>query len=262
MRALLEVHFIILKSFLVGVLIYQTLSPLLYLWSLGIGLGSLVNANSPSALGVPYLAYVAPGLIAATALQIGTTEAMFPILVGFRWVRRYYSMNATPLTPTQICVGQLSLLTIQVAVTSAIYLAMVALFGGVKSIGALLIVPIAVLGALAFATLISAYAATLDRESTFFNVVMRFMVTPMFLFSGAFYPISSLPGWAQGVARISPLWHTTELCRAVALNPLHLSSGAGQISATAVVVHLAYLGSLAAIGISLTVWQFRRRLWS
>jgi lipooligosaccharide transport system permease protein len=260
--ALLGVNFIILRKFLVGAIISNTLSPLLYLWSLGIGLGGLVNANHPDTIGTSYVAYVAPGLIAASALQIATAESMFPIMVGFRWVRRYYSMNATPLSATQICAGQLWTTVIQLAVASSIYLAMVAAFGGVKSFGAVLIVPIAILGAMAFAGLISAYAATLDRETSFFNFVIRFMVIPMFLFSGTFYPLKSLPGWAQDVAMVSPLWHATELCRAVALGPLHLSSGVGHISMTATVVHLAYLSALALVGISLTVRNFRVRLAS
>lgn len=259
---LVGVHLLIARKFVVGVLMEQALSPLLYLWSLGIGMGSLVNRNQPDALGVPYVAYIAPGLIAATALQIAANESMFPIVAGFRWVRRYESMHATPLSPTQICLSQLVFTVIQLVSTCTIFLVIVALFGGVKSVAAVLTVPIAVFGSMAFATLISAYAATVDRESSFFNFVIRFGVIPMFLFSGTFYPIDSLPAWARDIAMISPLWHTTELCRAASLGPLHLSSGVGEVSVLGLVVHLAYLAGLTALGVGLTVRNFRRRLYA
>jgi len=260
--ALVGVHLRIMRRFMTGVIFQNTLSPLLYLWSLGIGLGSLVNHNHPDTIGVSYLAYVAPGLIAATALQIAAAECMFPIMVGFQWVKRYFAMNATPLNGFQICAGQLWLTVLELLFNSTIYLALVWLFGGVRSIGALLIIPIAVLGAMAFASLVAAYTATIDHESTFFNIVIRFMVMPMFLFSGIFYPLASMPAWGRLIAYVSPLWHTTELARAAALGSLHLKSGAGQLSAGAVLGHLMYLLVLCTIGVALTVRNFSKRLSS
>jgi lipooligosaccharide transport system permease protein len=240
----------------------QVGAPLLYLLSLGLGLGGLVNSGSGAAsLGTSYLGFIAPALVAATALQMSVLEATYPILHGgFRHQRVYFAMNATPLTAEQIAYGTLAWIAARAAFSAALYLAVVACFGGIHSAGALLCIPIATLGAMAMAAPIAAYAASVENEGGGFAALFRFVIMPMFLFSGTFYPISTLPDWAQVLARLSPLWHATELARWVSLGPLRLPSGIGQVSATAVVGHLAFLSALTAVGVLLTGRRFRARL--
>jgi lipooligosaccharide transport system permease protein len=237
-------------------------SPVLYLLSLGIGLGSIVNGRAGGqSLGTSYLSFIAPALIAATALQVAVAQSMYPILFGgFKFQRIYFAMNATPLTPRQIAGGVLAWIAARSAITATLYLAVVACFGGVRSISTLLCVPIATLGAMALAAPIAVYSATVDTERGGFAAISRFLVMPMFLFSGTFYPVSMLPEWARVLAWLSPLWHATELARWASLAPLHLSSGVGQVGAAALLGHLAFLTVLTIAGVLLTGWRFRVRL--
>ena len=225
-------------------------TPLAYVLSLGIGLGTVVDRHGND-LGVPYLVYVAPAFLTASALQIAAAEASFPIMAGFKWIRTFHGMAATPLTPTQICDGQLLWVAIRIFVNSAIYLAIMAAFGGTQRWWVLLSVPVATLTALAFAAPVAALAAALENEGNAFNMVFRFVVTPMFLFSGTFYPVSTLPRWGQWLAYVSPLWHGTVLARGAAI---------GHVGAPAVVGHLAYLALWLGVGLALARWRFAVRI--
>ncbi|MDQ2958906.1 MAG: ABC transporter permease, partial [Actinomycetota bacterium] len=187
-------------------------APILYMLSLGVGLGSVVNSGGGArSLGTGYLSFIAPALVAATALQVGVGEATYPILHGgFKYQRTYFAMSATPLTSTQIARGVLWWIALRTATSATLYLIVVACFGGIRSPGVILCIPIAALGAMALAAPIAAYAASVEDEGGSFAAIFRFVVTPMFLFSGTFYPIDTLPHWARLLAWISPLWHTTE----------------------------------------------------
>jgi lipooligosaccharide transport system permease protein len=237
-------------------------SPVLYLLSLGIGLGSIVNGrDGGQSLGTSYLSFLAPALIAATALQVAVGQSMYPILFGgFKFQRIYFAMNATPLTPQQIASGVLAWIATRSAFTATLYLAVVACFGGVRSVGTLLCIPIATLGAMALAAPIVAYSATVETERGGFAAISRFLVMPMFLFSGTFYPVSALPEWGRVLAWLSPLWHATELARWASLGSLRLSSGIGQVGTAALLGHLAFLTALTVAGVLVTGWRFRVRL--
>ncbi|MDT0263292.1 ABC transporter permease [Jatrophihabitans lederbergiae] len=242
--------------------ISQLGAPVLYLLALGVGLGSVVNKGTGAgSLGISYLSFIAPALVAATALQVGAGEATYPILHGgFKYHRTYFGMNATPLTATQIAQATLAWIAVRAALSAVLYLLVVAGFGGLRSIASVLTVPVAALGAMAFAAPVAAYSASIETEGGGFAAIFRFLVTPMFLFSGTFYPISTLPEWARLLAWVSPPWHATELARWVSLGPLHLRSGVGQVSGLAVFVHLAYLVALTVAGVLLTGWRYRVRL--
>lgn len=233
-----------------SMLILGVVTPLTYVLALGVGLGTVVN-NNGNQLGVPYLVYVAPAFLTAAALQIAAADASFPLMAGFKWTRTFHGMASTPLTPAQICDGQLLWIALRLLVNSSLYLAIMACFGGTERWWVLLAIPAATLTGLAFASTVAALAAVLEDESNGFNMLFRFVVTPMFLFSGTFYPISQLPEWGQWLAYISPLWHGTELAR---------GAGIGGISGGAVLGHTAYLLGWLVIGVSLARWRFRIRL--
>jgi len=262
MAALWTYMFVTTRPYFKIAALSQIGAPLLYLLSLGIGLGSLVNGRSGGqSLGTSYLSFLAPALIVATALQVAVGQAMYPILFGgFKFQRIYYGMNATPLRPQQIADGVLAWIAARSAVSAALYLAVVACFGGARSAGVLLCVPIAALGAMALAAPVAVYSATVETERGGFAAILRFLVMPMFLFSGTFFPVSALPGWGQALAWLSPLWHATELARWASLGPLHLRSGIGQVSGAALLGHLAFLTVLTVGGVLLTRWRFDVRL--
>ena len=260
-RSLYQTFYVVDRRYIRVSVLTQLMGPILYLLSLGVGLGSVVNHGRGSTLGVAYLAYISPALIVATALQVGANEATYPILYGgFKYQQAYYAMHATPLTPSQISRGVLGWVATKCGLSALFYLLVVACFGGIRSVGALLCIPIATLGAMALATPIAAYSASINKDGGAFPAIMRFIVMPMFLFSGTFYPVSSLPEWAHWAAWISPLWHATELARWVSLGPLHLHSGIGQISGGMIAVHLIYLAVLTIGGMVVTSWRFKVRL--
>jgi lipooligosaccharide transport system permease protein len=226
------------------------LFPVLYLTAMGLGLGTLVDRHVHGVDHVSYLDFLAPGLLAATAMQIGGNEAMYPVMAGFKWMRTYFAMLATPLRVIDVLVGHLAWIAVRLTMMAVIYLAVMAAFGAVLSPLAVLALPAAVLTGMAFAAPIAAFAATRDNDAGFITIY-RFVLIPMFLFSGTFFPVSQLPGWLRVVAYLTPLYHGVALCRSLVL---------GQVVVWEDVVHVVYLVALGTIGCLVASTTFRRRL--
>ena len=185
---------------------------------MGIGLGSFVDSNGTGALGgVSYLQYIAPGLLAATGMQIAVGEATYPVMSGLKWQKFYYSMIATPLRPADVVYGQFGFIAFRVTSTCTVFLVVIAAFGGLESPLGLLGLPVALLVGMAVAAPVAAYATKLENDAGF-AMIFRFGVVPAFLFSGAFFPVSQLPNWIEWLAYVSPLWHGVELCRDLSLD--------------------------------------------
>jgi lipooligosaccharide transport system permease protein len=125
-------------------------------------------------------------------------------------------MYATPIEPRDVTLGNLVWIAFRLTLIAVVFCAVIALFGAARSPLLLLAIPAAVLTGLAFAAPIAAFAAT-QRTPEKFNAVFRFGITPLFLFSGTFFPIESLPAFLQPVAWLSPLWHGVALTRGLAL---------------------------------------------
>ncbi|HJX49141.1 MAG TPA: ABC transporter permease, partial [Gaiellaceae bacterium] len=160
--------------------------PILYLTALGVGLGKLVNRGP--GVGVPYLDFVAPGILAATAMQLATFESSYPVMAAIRWTRQFHAMLATPLRSRDLLIGHQLYVAARLAAVSAIYLVVLAGFGALHSPWAILAWPAAVLVGLAHSAPVSSFSAWLQREEGF-NGLFRFVVMPMFLFSGTFFPV-------------------------------------------------------------------------
>lgn len=226
------------------------LYPVLYLAAMGVGLGSLVNKHHRLD-GVSYVAFIAPGLMAATAMQIGVNESMYPVMAAIKWIRTYFAMLATPLSVRDVLTGHLLWVGVRLATVSTIYLAVMVAFGAVESPLALLALPAALLTGIAFAAPIMAFAASQEND-TGFSSLYRFLIVPLFLFSGTFFPVSQLPGALQVLAEVTPLYHGVALCRG-----LVIGHGLTVASAT---VHVAYLLVLAAAGCAWARVSYERRL--
>ncbi|HEX3427667.1 MAG TPA: ABC transporter permease [Candidatus Limnocylindrales bacterium] len=196
------------------------LSPILFLTAMGVGLGGYVDRSGAAALGgLTYLQFLAPGLLVATAMQAGAFEATFPIINGLNWNRMFHAMYATPLSPRDIALGNLAWTAVRLAMISTIFTLVIVAFGAAHSPLVVLGIPVAVLTGMAFAAPIAAYAAT-QRTPASFNIIFRFLVMPLFLFSGTFFPIESLPGFLQPLAWLSPLWHGVDLARGLVLGSI------------------------------------------
>ncbi|MGH3823871.1 MAG: ABC transporter permease [Pseudonocardiaceae bacterium] len=230
------------------------LQPLLLLVAFGVGFGRLIDTSDRVAQatgGVPYLVYLAPALLAVGAIQTAAFESTYQILSSFKWRRTYEGITATPITPGQLAGGQLIWIALRLTISGAAYLLVIMLFGAVRGPGVLAALVFAVLCGTAFSAPVVAFSATQEHEGGAFAAIFRFVVLPMTLFSGTFFPISQLPSTVQLLAWISPLWHGTELARGAALGTLQLTAAAG---------HLAFLTVLLVVGVQLTRWQFRVRL--
>ncbi|MBW8805526.1 MAG: ABC transporter permease [Catenulisporales bacterium] len=238
------------------------LAPLMGLVALGVSLGKIVDAG-PGAhtfgtidgRPVKYLVYLAPALLANTAMQTAIGESTYPVLGSVKWVRTYYAAVASPLSPFDVYLGQVWFVGLRILMNSAVFLGTMALFGAVHAegpggIGPLLALPAAVLTGLAFAAPCVAWAVSQERD-TGFSLVFRFVMIPLFLFSGTFFPVSQLPAVVQPFAYATPLWHGDDLCRGLAL---------GTATAGSVLLHAAYLSALVAVGVWYGGRTFRRRL--
>jgi lipooligosaccharide transport system permease protein len=223
-----------------GTVITSIINPVFYLGALGVGLGSIVNKSGGQPLGVPYLDFVAPGLLAAAAMQIASGDSTWPVMASFRWTRQYFAMQATPLGVRDIFVGHQLYMASRVAATSAIYLAIIAAFGAVDSWFAVFTLPAVTLLGLAFSVPTAAYAATQTSEGAFvpYN---RFVIVPMFLFSGTFFPVSRLPLPLEWLAYATPLWHGVDLCRELTLGNVHLLRALGHAAYLLLFVVAGYL---------------------
>jgi lipooligosaccharide transport system permease protein len=176
---------------------------------------------------------------------------MWPVMGSFKWTRQYFAMAATPLGVRDVVFGHQLWMVARVAATSAVYLIVIAAFGAVDSAWGVLALPSAVLVGWAFAAPLAAYAATRDQDSAFVPV-NRFVILPMFLFSGTFFPVTRLPLLLEWLAYATPLWHGVDLCRQFTLGEFH---------ATRLAVHVVYLTALVVGGLIWAEKTYERRLF-
>lgn len=229
------------------------LNPVLYLGAMGLGLGTLVDARGTASLGgVSYLTFLAPGLLAASAMQTAMGESTYPVYGSVKWLKTYQAAIATPLRPTDLFHGHLLFTTLRLVMNSAVFLAVMAAFGAVQSPWAIICLPAAVLTGMAFATPIEAYTMTCTKDTSF-AMLFRFGIIPLFLFSGTFFPITQLPVYIRPLAYVTPLWHGVVLCRS-------LSLGTAQLGASA--IHVGYLAAVMVAGILAGNRTYRRRLYA
>jgi lipooligosaccharide transport system permease protein len=234
-----------------GSVISAFVNPVLYLLAMGVGLGRLVDESaSDVSLGLPYLTFLAPGLLAATAMQTGAGDASYPVMAGIKWRKTYHAVLATPIGVRDLVLGHLGWVTLRLVFVTTVFAGAMTLFGASTPLQSLLAVAPAVLTGLTFAALVTAYTARLKNEAGLASL-FRFGIVPLFLFSETFFPLEGLPSWVQPVALASPLWHGVQLVRAVALElPTALHP----------LVHLTVLLGCLAAGLALTISGFRKRL--
>ncbi|WP_183095366.1 ABC transporter permease [Nocardioides stalactiti] len=202
-----------------GVVVSSFLSPFLYVLAMGVLLGGFVDADPDVMEGATsYLAFVVPGLIAAHAMQTAVSETTYPVMGMIKWQRIYESMLATPLGPRHVVGAHLMSVALHLAATCGLYALVMAPFGIYESWwGPFLAFGSQVLCGMTFATLVYAFSTRLRSEEGF-GVLFRLGVFPLFLFSGAFFPVSNLGDVGGSVARLTPLWHGVNLSRMFALD--------------------------------------------
>jgi lipooligosaccharide transport system permease protein len=225
--------------------------PVMFLLAMGLSVGRYVDARS-HALGVSYVDFIAPGVLAATGLQLAVSESTWPVFDAFSWTRTYHAIQAAPPKVADILRGHLAYVLMRTGVAALGFMLVMLLFGTVHSARFGLALPTAVLLGLAVATPCFAFSASV-RQDGMFAVLFRFAVVPMTLFAGVFFPVSSMPLAARVLAYVSPLWHAVELVRAATL---------GTATAWGVPAHVGVLAGWAVLGYLLALRRFTRKLAS
>jgi lipooligosaccharide transport system permease protein len=201
-----------------GALLPTFLDPFLYLLALGFGLGTYVAHIN----GIPYKDFIAPGLIASAAMWSSAFETTYNVYFRMNELRLYDNVLSTPVEVQDLVAGDLAWSASRATVYGIVVLVVVAGFGLVSSPWAIAIPPFVVLGGLCFSVIGYTFTALIPKID-FYSYFFTLGITPMFLFSGIFFPFSKLPGWVEVVAWFSPLFHLVEITRGLATGPELLS---------------------------------------
>jgi lipooligosaccharide transport system permease protein len=227
-----------------GALAPQFLDPLFYLVALGFGLGTYIASIN----GQPYKEFIAPGLIASSAMWAASFESTYNVYIRMNEYHLYDAVLSTPVEVQDLVAGDILWSAIRAVIYGTVFLLVVTAFGLIESWWALLI-PFAVLvGGLAFSTIGYAFTSLVPRID-FYSYYFTLGITPMFLFSGIFFPFDQLPGFAEVIAWFTPLYHLVAATR-------DLADGPGPI----VLLHLAVLLLMSAALFVVPVRAVRRRL--
>lgn len=246
----LEHHLIVYRRTWKGSVFMSFVSPILFLAAMGFGLGGLISRGPVRMVdGLSYLAFLAPGLLAATAMQSAFVETTYPIMARIQWERTYEGMLATPIKVPDVLAGEFGWLAFRLGLGAFAFFLVMLLFGTIHSGLGLLAIVVAVLTGLAFGAPIFAYTAT-RRTDTSFALIGRLLITPLFLLGGVFFPIHQLPQLVQAIAWLTPLAHGVALTRGLSVGVLPSSAG----------INLAVLLAYAAIGIVVARFTLQRRL--
>jgi lipooligosaccharide transport system permease protein len=225
--------------------------PVFYLFSLGIGIGALVRTvTTDGGTTVSYPQFVAPALLAASAMNGAVMDSTFNVFFKLRYAKLYDAVLATPLGPRDIAVGEVSWSLLRGGMYSAAFLVIATLAGAVRSWWAVLALPAAIFIGFAFAA-VGMFATTFMRSWVDFDYI-TLAVQPMFLFSATFFPLSTYPDGLQWLVRATPLYHGVALERALMLGEV----GWG------VLAHVAYLVVLGGLGVVGAARRLERLLLS
>ncbi|MCF8535653.1 MAG: ABC transporter permease [Rhodoluna sp.] len=229
-------------------------NPVLYLLSVGIGIGALVDnvSGGENSLGVPYLTFLAPALLATAAIQSAMDETTFPTMQGFLWDKSFFSMIATQLMGRDIVGGIMIASSIRCIFNTITYGLVLVLFGAIGIESLFVLVVAAIFAGISFAAVMLAVTSFVKQDDGFYAIVGRFVIAPMFMFSGTFYPLDSLPIYLQWIGWISPVWHATNLGR-------NLSYGL-EVEPWLLAVHVLFLGALLVASMIVATKKFNARL--
>ena len=223
--------------------------PLFYILAFGLGFSGLIGAVQYGGQELSYTAFIAPALIATAVMWNAFFETTYASFVRMYYQKTFDGMLATPLSLEEIIIAEIFWSATKSVGAATIMLAVLSLLGFVAMPAGLLLIPIALMGGLAFGA-IGMFFTGVTPTIDMFNLPIFLFITPMFLFSGTFFPISNLPGWAQPAALAFPLYHLAELARRFSIGT----------SETAPIISLVYLAMFSLFFAFLSLAAMRRRL--
>ena len=225
------------------------LEPLLYLLAFGVGLSSLIGRVSYAGVEMSYIAFITPSLLAINIMQNAFFENTYASFVRMYYQKTFDGMMATPLSLEEVITGEILWGATKSLIGTALMLGVVSAFGLIHYPDGLLILPLAFLGGLAFGSVGMLFTGMV-RSIDLFNLPVFLFITPMFLFSGTFFPVENLPGWAKALALSLPLTHLVQLARDFAVGRAGVASLWG----------FAYLLLFLAVFFPLALLSMYRRL--
>lgn len=225
------------------------LEPALYILSFGLGIGGMVQGVSYHGQNVSYTAFIAPALIASAVMWNAFFETTYSSFVRMFYQKTFDAMLATPLTIQEIMVAEIVWAATKSLIASVLMFPVLAGFGLVAPWAILVVAPMAFIGGLVFGGLGLYFTGRLATIELF-NLPIFLFITPMFLFSGTFFPLENLPAWAQAFAVTTPLYHITETMRQACLGHLGPSTA----------VHFAYAIAAALVFTAAAVRSMKKRL--
>jgi lipooligosaccharide transport system permease protein len=246
--AVLEYHLVVYRRIWRGTVFSSFVMPLLMFAGFGLSLGTYVDRQAT--LGLPYLDFIAPGLLAYTAASVAVMECGTMVMNNLQWQKMYHVMAAAPPKVGDIVAGQLGYVMVRVLQSTGAFLIVMLVFGTVSSLWALAVPLVVVLTGLAFAPAALAFTASVTNQNLM-AMMFRLGLLPMTIFSGIFFPVERLPHVLRPLAYLTPLWHAGELTRAATT---------GLRTAWPVAVHAGYLAVWFAVGFVLARAAFTKRL--
>ena len=230
------------------VLVSGFFEPLFYLLSIGLGLGALVGGVPFGGQVVPYTAFVAPALMASSAMNGAIYDSTMNVFYKLREARTYDAILATPIGVSDVAVGEIGWALIRGATYATTFLLVMFVLGFVRSPLAILALPAAILIGFAFAG-VGMAATTFMRTWQDMDMV-QMVILPLFLFSATFYPLDTYPGAVRLLVQLTPLYHGVDLIRS-------LTTG---IVGPGILVHIAYLAIMGFVGLAITSRRLERLL--
>ena len=225
------------------------LEPFFYLLAFGVGLSALIGNIRYQGRDVSYLQYIAPALIAINIMNNAFFENTYASFVRMYYQKTFDAMMATPLSLEEINTGEIIWGATKSVIATAIMLTVVSLFGLIAYPSGLLLIPMAFLGGLAFGA-VGMFFTGIVKNIELFNLPVFLFITPMFLFSGTFFPLENLPPWAEAFASFLPLTHLVKMSRFLGLGPCDAS----------ILWDIAYLAVFCMVLFPLAISGMRRRL--
>jgi ABC-type multidrug transport system permease subunit len=223
-----------------GTIVISIANPALFLIAMGTGLGKLVDQHNSAYLhGHTYLAFLAPGLLAAAMMQTAYIQSAGPVHMAARPRGSYRAALATPLSPSDVFLGHLAFVAFRVATSALAFCFVAAALGAFSPARSVGVWAGAMLTGLAFGSPVAAWAVGVERPAVL-NAGFRFVLMPMYMFAGTFFSAEQLPAWLHAVVVCTPLYQGAQLCRTV---------GLGTATLTGTVGHAAYLGTLVVAGV-------------
>jgi lipooligosaccharide transport system permease protein len=211
MRAALGIlnrHLIVFRRTLWSNMVFNVLEPFLYLSAMGFGLGAYVQDMG----GMSYIQFIAPGMVASAAMWAATFECTYSSFVRLHYQKTFHAMLAGPATVTDVVAGEVLFGIVKNVIFGIVILVVIAAMGQVQSVWSLLIPVFLVFPGAVFSFMALSYTGIISHID-YLNYYITLVTTPMYLFAGVFFPVSSMPGWMQTLAWLNPLYHSVEVCR-------------------------------------------------